>query len=292
MLLFAVAFGLSTDYGVFLLGRIKELHDSGLLQRGGGRARAAAHGPDRHVRRALMVIAIGCFVTSSIVFIKQLGFGTAVAVLIDATIVRALLVPALMRLLGDWNWWAPRPLARLHRRWPRRMNEIGYLGLGSNVGDRRANLQAAIELLWAHDVDLLPSSSVYETEPVGEVLDQRAFFNACLRVETELDPGAAAGRLQGGRAGARPRAGGRGGYVRHGPRPIDVDLLLLGDRRLSSERLTLPHREVTSRRFVLVPLLELAPDLVVPGAGRAADALARLDGQDVRRAGPPLDVGP
>jgi len=116
VLLFAVAFGLSTDYGVFLLGRIKELHDSGLSNE-----EAVALGLQRTGRivtfaAALMVIAIGCFVTSSIVFIKQLGFGTAVAVLIDATIVRALLVPALMRLLGDWNWWAPRPLARLHRR--------------------------------------------------------------------------------------------------------------------------------------------------------------------------------
>jgi RND superfamily putative drug exporter len=116
VLLFAVAFGLSTDYGVFLLGRIKELHDAGMSNED-----AVALGLQRTGRivtfaAALMVIAIGCFVTSSIVFIKQLGFGTAVAVLIDATIVRALLVPALMRLLGDWNWWAPRPLARLHRR--------------------------------------------------------------------------------------------------------------------------------------------------------------------------------
>jgi RND superfamily putative drug exporter len=116
VLLFAVAFGLSTDYGVFLLGRIKELHDAGMSNE-----EAVALGLQRTGRivtfaAALMVIAIGCFVTSSIVFIKQLGFGTAVAVLIDATIVRALLVPALMRLLGDWNWWAPRPLARLHRR--------------------------------------------------------------------------------------------------------------------------------------------------------------------------------
>ena len=114
VLLFAVAFGLSTDYGVFLLGRIKELHDQGLSNE-----EAVALGLQRTGRivtfaAALMVIAIGCFVTSSIIFIKQLGFGTAVAVLIDATIVRALLVPALMRLLGDWNWWAPRPLARLH----------------------------------------------------------------------------------------------------------------------------------------------------------------------------------
>jgi 2-amino-4-hydroxy-6-hydroxymethyldihydropteridine diphosphokinase len=81
------------------------------------------------------------------------------------------------------------------------------------------------------------------------------------------------------------------GGVRHGPRPIDVDLLLLGDRTHRSERLSLPHEQVTSRRFVLVPLLELAPDLVVPGAGRAADALAVLGEEgDVRRAGPPLAV--
>ena len=113
VLLFAVAFGLSTDYGVFLLGRIKELHDEGLSNE-----EAVALGLQRTGRivtlaAALMVIAIGCFVTASIIFIKQLGFGVAVAVLIDATIVRALLVPALMRLLGEWNWWVPRPLARL-----------------------------------------------------------------------------------------------------------------------------------------------------------------------------------
>jgi RND superfamily putative drug exporter len=113
VLLFAVAFGLSTDYGVFLLGRIKELHDAGLPNE-----EAVALGLQRTGRivtfaAALMVIAIGCFVTASIIFIKQLGFGVAMAVLIDATIVRALLVPALMRLLGDWNWWVPRPLAKV-----------------------------------------------------------------------------------------------------------------------------------------------------------------------------------
>ena len=172
------------------------------------------------------------------------------------------------------------------------MNEIGYLGLGSNVGDRRMNLQATIELLWAHDVVVLASSAVYETEPVGEVLDQRAFYNACVRIETAAAPGAAARRLQGGRAGVRAQAGGRGG-LRQGR--------AAGDRRrrpaagaleYSSERLTLPHREVTSRRFVLVPLLELDPRLVVPGRGRAADALARAGRPGRRRAGPPLDVGP
>ncbi len=172
------------------------------------------------------------------------------------------------------------------------MNEIGYLGLGSNIGDRRTNLQATVEALWAHDVVPLASSSVYETEPVGEVLDQRAFFNAVLRVETRLGPERlldackaverAFGRIQSG----------DDGYVKHGPRPIDVDLLLLGELEYSSERLTLPHREVTTRRFVLAPLLELAPGLIVPGRGPAADALELIEGQDVVVAGPPLEVGP
>ncbi len=172
------------------------------------------------------------------------------------------------------------------------MNEIGYLGLGSNIGDRRLNLQATVELLWAHDVVVLVSSSVYETAPVGEVLDQRPFYNACLRVETRLKPEPLLDACKAvERAFGRIQAG-EDGYVKHGPRAIDVDLLLLGETEYASERLTLPHREVTSRRFVLVPLLELAPELEVPGRGRAADALARLEDQDVRRAGPPLEVGP
>jgi uncharacterized membrane protein YdfJ with MMPL/SSD domain len=116
ILLFAVAFGLSTDYGVFLLTRIKEEHD-----RGAPNEEAVALGLQRTGRivtfaALLFMIAIGAFVTSEIIFIKQLGLGTALAVLIDATIVRALLVPSLMRLLGPWNWWAPAPLARLHAR--------------------------------------------------------------------------------------------------------------------------------------------------------------------------------
>ncbi len=167
------------------------------------------------------------------------------------------------------------------------MLRVGYLGLGSNVGDRRANLQAAVEDLWAHGVAVLDSSSVYETEPVGEVLDQREFLNACLRVETGLEPEPLLDVCK-----AVERALGRDpGGVRHGPRPIDVDLLLLDDLVYESDRLRLPHREVTSRRFVLVPLLELAPDLVVPGDGRVADRLDALGtGQEVRVAGPPLDV--
>jgi 2-amino-4-hydroxy-6-hydroxymethyldihydropteridine diphosphokinase len=172
------------------------------------------------------------------------------------------------------------------------VNEIGYLGLGSNVGDRRTNLQATVESLWAHDVVVLASSSVYETEPVGEVLEQRAFFNAVLRVETRLGPERLLDACKAvERAFGRTQAG-EDGYVKHGPRPIDVDLLLLGELEYTSERLTLPHREVTTRRFVLVPLLELAPGLVVPGRGSASDALERIEGQAVFVAGPPLEVGP
>jgi len=163
----------------------------------------------------------------------------------------------------------------------------GYLGLGSNVGDRRANLQAAVDALPARRVDVMASSSAYDTEPVGEVLDQPDFLNACIRVRTALEPEAL---LDACKAVER-ELGRQAGGVRHGPRPIDVDVLLLGDETYRSERLSLPHEQVTSRRFVLVPLLELAPDLTVPGAGRAADALAALGPEgDVRRAGPPLVV--
>src|SRR5205823_2199279 len=112
----AVAFGLATDYGVFLLSRIKEARDGGAsdsesvalgLERTGRIVTAAA---------LLFAIAIGAFATSEIIFIKENGIGTALAVLIDASIIRALLVPSLMEMLGKWNWWAPGPLRRLHRR--------------------------------------------------------------------------------------------------------------------------------------------------------------------------------
>ncbi len=117
ILLFAVAFGLSTDYAVFLLSRIKEARDNGAsdsesvaigLERTGRIVTAAA---------LLFAVAMGAFATSQIIFIKENGVGTALAVLIDASIIRALLVPSLMELLGKWNWWAPAPLRRLHERW-------------------------------------------------------------------------------------------------------------------------------------------------------------------------------
>ena len=161
---------------------------------------------------------------------------------------------------------------------------IAHLGLGSNEGDRRASLQAAVDALPAHGVQVLASSSVYETEPVGEVPDQREFLNACLRVRTALGPEALLDACK-----AVERVLGRRPGVRHGPRSIDVDLLLLGGERQRTPRLVLPHPDIASRRFVLVPLLELDPDLVIPGAGRAAEVLAALGaGQEVRRAGDPL----
>jgi RND superfamily putative drug exporter len=116
VLLFVLAFGLATDYGVFLLGRIKELRDSGL-----DNDESVAQGLARTGRvitsaALLFCVAIGAFSFSGIVFIKELGVGTALAVAIDATLIRALLVPALMALLGEYNWWAPRWMKRLHQK--------------------------------------------------------------------------------------------------------------------------------------------------------------------------------
>ena len=121
----AVAFGLATDYGIFLLSRIKEARDSGVSD-----SEAVAVGLERTGRivtaaAVLFAVAIGAFATSKLVFIKELGLGVALAVLIDATIIRALLVPSLMELLGSWNWWAPKPLRRLHNRIGLRDSEPG-----------------------------------------------------------------------------------------------------------------------------------------------------------------------
>ncbi|MEJ7892714.1 MAG: MMPL family transporter [Solirubrobacteraceae bacterium] len=112
----ALIFALSTDYGVFLLGRIKEARDGTISER-----EAVAVGLERTgavvtAAAILLAVAIGAFITSSISFIQQIGVATAVGVLLDAFIVRALLVPSLMALLGKWNWWSPKPLARLHER--------------------------------------------------------------------------------------------------------------------------------------------------------------------------------
>lgn len=157
---------------------------------------------------------------------------------------------------------------------------IGFLGLGSNVGDREGHLRAAVEMLRERGVEVDAVSSTYETEPVGEVLDQPDFLNAAIRIRTGLEPEALLDvckevEAERGRALDAPR---------HSPRPLDVDLLLLGDLELETKRLTLPHREVTTRRFVLAPLLELNPALTLPDGTPLEDAFAALGGgQRVQR---------
>ncbi len=158
----------------------------------------------------------------------------------------------------------------------------GYLGLGSNAGDRLAALAAARDRLdRSPGVRVVGESSAWETAPQGEVLDQPDFLNACIAIDTELGPDEllavckdverALGRAPGGR--------------RHGPRPIDVDVLLLGVLEHRSERLTLPHPELLARRFVLEPLLELDPALALPGGASLAAARGRVLDQRVERHG-------
>jgi 2-amino-4-hydroxy-6-hydroxymethyldihydropteridine diphosphokinase len=125
------------------------------------------------------------------------------------------------------------------------------------------------------------ASSVYETAPQGEVLDQPDFLNAALRVRTDLGPE----ELLDAAKSIERDLGRDSGGVRHGPRRIDVDVLLLGDVEYSSDRLTLPHREVTSRRFVLEPLLELDPRLALPDGTALASRLDAVRDQPVRRVG-------
>lgn len=160
---------------------------------------------------------------------------------------------------------------------------VGYLGVGSNVGDRHQQLRNAIQSLREHGVEVEAVSSAYETEPVGEFPDQPDFLNAAIRIRSGLEPEelldlCKAIEVEMGRMMAGPR---------HGPRPIDIDLLLLGEIELETDRLRLPHAEVSNRRFVMVPLLELDPALELPDGTSVADCLSRLaDGeQSVQLAG-------
>jgi 2-amino-4-hydroxy-6-hydroxymethyldihydropteridine diphosphokinase len=168
---------------------------------------------------------------------------------------------------------------------------VGLLGLGCNLGERRAQLQAAVDALPTVGVTVLCSSSTYDTDPVGEVTDQPSFLNACVRIATALEPLAlldAVKRLE--------QELGRGeSFVRHGPRAIDIDILLLGELELAHERMTLPHEQLLARRFVLIPALELDFELRAPAGARGnvrlADALAALPlDEGVRWAGPPLEL--
>ena len=155
----------------------------------------------------------------------------------------------------------------------------GYLGLGSNQGDRLEMLRAACALLEVHEVTVSARSSVYETAPQGDVLDQPDFLNACVRIETDLPPEPLLDVCK----EVERELGREPGGPRHGPRPVDVDLLLLGGLEHSSERLVLPHPDITRRRFVLEPLLELDPALRLPGGTELAPLLDRVADQRVRR---------
>ena len=167
------------------------------------------------------------------------------------------------------------------------MERTGVLGLGSNVGERRAHLQAAADALPAAGVSVIASSSTYDTDPVGEVLEQPSFLNACVLVRTALEPLELLAAVK-----ALERELGRSAQgVRHGPRTIDIDVLLLGELTLRDPRMTLPHEQLSQRRFVLIPALELDFDLRLPGGARLADALAALPvDEGVRWAGPPLSL--
>lgn len=166
---------------------------------------------------------------------------------------------------------------------------VVYLGLGSNIGDRVAHLGKAIRRLEEKGLVIEAVSSVWETEPVGEILDQPDFLNAAVRVRSDLEPEALLDQLK----TVEAELGRETGLPRHSPRVIDVDLLLMGDLEYQSERLELPHRETTSRRFVLAPLLELDPGLALPDGTLLADSMKRLEaelqgggeGQAVRRVG-------
>ncbi len=148
-----------------------------------------------------------------------------------------------------------------------------------------ANLREAIARLAKKGLAIEAQSSAWRTQPVGDILDQPDFYNAAIRVSTDLGPEDLLDLLK----TVEREQGRESGRPRHSPRLIDIDLLLLGDLEYSSDRLDLPHREVSSRRFVLVPLLEIDPELALPDGRRLRDSLDGLaddPDQAVNPAGP------
>lgn len=155
---------------------------------------------------------------------------------------------------------------------------IAYLGLGSNVGDPPANLHEATRLLGEEGLVVVARASLYVTAPQGEVLDQPDFVNSALKAETHLGPI----QLLELAKSIEHQMGREAGGQRHGPRPIDIDILMLGDEPYRSERLNLPHPEIATRRFVLEPLLEIEPDFTLPDGTRASDLMSAVADQPVR----------
>jgi 2-amino-4-hydroxy-6-hydroxymethyldihydropteridine diphosphokinase len=144
---------------------------------------------------------------------------------------------------------------------------VAYVGLGANLGDREATIRAAVAQL----PGVVAVSPLRETDPVG-VTDQPQFLNGVAALETELPPRELLDVLL-----AVERGLGRERRERWGPRTIDLDLLLYGDEAIDEDGLTVPHPRLRERRFVLEPLADLAPKLVVPGLGGVEELLAELD---------------
>ena len=157
--------------------------------------------------------------------------------------------------------------------------KIVYLSLGSNIGDREQMLQSALDRLQAPDLKIQRISSVYETEPV-DFKEQRSFLNLVAEAETELFPMMLLSRIQ----KVELQLGRKRTGPAKGPRTIDIDILLFGASRVHSARLKIPHPRMHERRFVLAPMVELAPDLRHPELHRTMrDLLAGLEGQKIRK---------
>ncbi|PJK05553.1 2-amino-4-hydroxy-6-hydroxymethyldihydropteridine diphosphokinase [Lysobacteraceae bacterium NML91-0268] len=153
------------------------------------------------------------------------------------------------------------------------MSQRAFVGLGGNVGDAQATLRSGLSALAAlPQTQLLAASRLYRTAPVGGI-EQADFCNAVAALETEF---AAADLLQALFAIERAHGRDRQREQRWGPRTLDLDLLLYGDEVIEVEGLIVPHPRMAERRFVLEPLLEIAPQIQIPGIGSAADALTRL----------------
>lgn len=145
-----------------------------------------------------------------------------------------------------------------------------YLALGTNLGDRRANLIRALQALSGRGLTITALSRVYETEP-AYVTDQPRFLNMAVQVETALEPLAVLAQLK-----ALEAELGRTASVRFGPRLIDVDVLLVDSEVVVHEQLQVPHPRLAERAFVLLPLAEIAADVIIPGQGTVAETLAGL----------------
>ena len=144
-----------------------------------------------------------------------------------------------------------------------------YLGLGSNLGERQYNLDRALEFL-SHRLRVEKVSSVYDTEPIGNT-EQPRFLNLVCQISTGLEPIGLLTLVKGieSKLGRLPH------HTSNEPRPIDIDILFYGDQVIETPKLVIPHPRLTERAFVLIPLVEIAPDLVHPVSGKAVKELMK-----------------